>query len=427
MKRLLIFFGCLLVAFWPVWIWYGERTTDGSDEPYGILALVAGFWLVWRDRSLLHFSERNCFVAGGLLVGYAAAAPFLPDLVSAIVAVGILALASGSWRKNPGIWIVFALSLPMIASLQFYLGYPLRWIAASGAEVILQTAGMEVGRSGTNLLWKGNTVGVDPPCSGVEMLWTGLFLVAFFSAYRKYQIGRCSLIMAAGAVAIVVANCLRVTLLFVKESGLLNLPEWTHDGIGILLFVALVLLAEKCFSAQSGRATTTAPRESPTSPPGLPLSFVIVAALGVAVLPFVPNSEAGVKMEHTPFPGWPERWEGKYLEQLPLSEAEASFAENFPGKIGVFSNGPDKIILRWVTRPTRKLHSSADCLRASGYTIEEERAGAFVAWNEDAVYRIEEKISNELRDWSGVSQWFWSASLSQAEGPWWASTMIRVY
>ena len=28
------------VAFWPVWRWYGERITDGSDEPWGIVALA---------------------------------------------------------------------------------------------------------------------------------------------------------------------------------------------------------------------------------------------------------------------------------------------------------------------------------------------------------------------------------------------------
>ena len=28
------------VTFWPVWRWYIERMVDGSDEPWGILALA---------------------------------------------------------------------------------------------------------------------------------------------------------------------------------------------------------------------------------------------------------------------------------------------------------------------------------------------------------------------------------------------------
>jgi len=28
-------------ALWPIWLWYAKRTADGSDEPWGLLALGA--------------------------------------------------------------------------------------------------------------------------------------------------------------------------------------------------------------------------------------------------------------------------------------------------------------------------------------------------------------------------------------------------
>ncbi len=427
MKRLPILIGCLLLAFWPVWVWYVQRISDGSDEPYGILALLAGFWLIWRDRSLLRYSHLNGLVAVGLLLVFAMMAPMLPDLFRAIIAVGILAIASGSWKRNPGIWMVFALSLPLIASMQFYLGFPLRWIAAVSAEGILQAAGLELGRAGTTLLWKGNAVGVDPPCSGVEMLWVGLFLVAFFGAFRRYSPGRFIVVMAVGAGAIVGANCLRVAMLFIKESGMLNLPAWTHEGIGIVIFVALVLLAEKHFPPGTELSNPEAEGASRVPSSRFFLPVVAAISISVAVQPMVSGNDPVGQMGSEEFPGWPEKWDGKYLEALSLTESEESFAENFPGRIGVFSNGPDKVILRWVTQATRKLHSSADCLRASGYQIEEERSGSFIAWNDEAIYCIEEKISNETGEWSGVSRWFWSATFGKTKGPWWAATTIRPY
>ena len=40
----------LAVALWPTWWWMGRRMVDGSDDPLGVLALVALGALVWQHR-----------------------------------------------------------------------------------------------------------------------------------------------------------------------------------------------------------------------------------------------------------------------------------------------------------------------------------------------------------------------------------------
>jgi hypothetical protein len=40
----------LLAALWPHWIYMTRRTFDGSDEPWGVLALVTVFVLLTRER-----------------------------------------------------------------------------------------------------------------------------------------------------------------------------------------------------------------------------------------------------------------------------------------------------------------------------------------------------------------------------------------
>ena len=45
--------GLLLLALWPHGAWMARRLTDGSDEPWGVLAIVAVLALVARDARRL--------------------------------------------------------------------------------------------------------------------------------------------------------------------------------------------------------------------------------------------------------------------------------------------------------------------------------------------------------------------------------------
>jgi hypothetical protein len=80
----------LCAGTWPVWRWYVLRLTDGSDEPWGLLALGTLALLLWRrgapagnarhDRELV--SPAICIAA------YAAAFLLVPPLVRAVLAGG---------------------------------------------------------------------------------------------------------------------------------------------------------------------------------------------------------------------------------------------------------------------------------------------------------------------------------------------------
>lgn len=425
MKRSLVPVICLLIALWPEWLWYGERMTDGSDEPYGIVALVAGFYLLWRDRRDLNIENRGILCSIVLLGIHAFTRPWMPAMVSAIFAIGIVAIATGTLRTKPGIWATFALSLPVIASLQFFIGYPLRMAAAVFAEFILALTPLDVTRSGTELFWRGNRVGVDPPCSGVEMLWAGLFIVSLLCAFRRYSLTRTLVSLLVGSISVIASNCARVTLLFLKESGIVPLPEWTHEGVGIALFGILIWFLSRWLEKREPLPERS--KQLHTTPSPRYILANAAACLALAIGPLLVHAEPAPNMETRDFPGWPEQWEGHYLESLPLTESEARFAENFPGKVRAFSTGPDKIIIRWVTRPTRKLHSASDCLRAVGFEIEKERDGIFIANGDQGSYLVEETIYNETGRWDNVSRWFWAATFQKTRGPWWAVTRMKLF
>lgn len=135
------------------------------------------------------------------------------------------------------------------------------------------------------------------------------------------------------------------------------------------------------------------------------------------------------------FPGWPSVYEGQPIREIPLSESERAFSRNFPGRIAKFTDGRRDLILRWVTRPTRQLHSSEDCLRGLGYQTSpgpavRDAAGArwscFVARRGSHRVTVRERITSEAgAEWLDVSSWFWSASLGKSKGPWLAVTVLE--
>ena len=164
----------------PRW-WMGQRMLDGSDEPLGLLALAALAVLLWHCRGRLRAAPR---------LGWLALA--LAGAVASTRAAGAGAAAachrcSGCWRwarawppscrrrvATAPVLGLSLLSLPLLASLQFYAGYPLRVVTAEASRWLL-AAGFSAQRSGASLLVDGQLVIVDAPCSGVQMLWLGYF------------------------------------------------------------------------------------------------------------------------------------------------------------------------------------------------------------------------------------------------------------
>ncbi len=414
----------VILAFWPVWRWYVLRMSDGSDEPWGIAALGLASWFLWKTRGEIRLTPGGVMAAGSLALVYVLGFSLFPSLIRALIALLVIAFLTGTLRKHPAIWGLFVLSLPIVASLQFYLGYPLRIITAIMANGALNLVGVDVTRQSTELIWQGQTIGVDAPCSGIQMLWVGLFLTMALCAAYRLNWARTLACGSVGFLLIVLGNGLRATLLFVKESGMLELPEWTHAGIGMVIFAGLVFglmaLTRKVAEGMAEEGLSG----GPISLNRWRSSFTGGVLFLSAVSPFFQDFSIA-QHANASFPGWPDTWEGHYLEPMPLTEQEAAFAEKFPGKIAVFAAGPNKIILRWITQPTRKLHSSADCLRAAGWEITTERPGKFLAQSGSRQFLVEEEITVGAQRWKEVSAWFWAATFRKTEGPWWATTAIQ--
>jgi exosortase/archaeosortase family protein len=232
----------MTVALWPVWRWYALRTFDGSDEPYGLIALATLAIVVMRNGMELPRSEKRIVCAAILLGVYALLFHVTSPLPRALVAVAALATLVLRRRNLVANAALLGLSLPVVATVQFYLGYPLRVMAAEASVIILRVLDFTVTREGTLLHWRGETIMVDAPCGGVRMLWFGIYLAAALAAFSGLGNRRSLFALGAALFLVVGANMVRATALFFKEAHLVALPDWTHSGIGVVLFAGALLI-----------------------------------------------------------------------------------------------------------------------------------------------------------------------------------------
>ena len=240
----LFLFGQLL-CFWPVWRWYGLRMLDGSDEPWGVLALVTLLVLLIRKGSWNKPSNQAMFFSSIIAAIYVLGYGVMPPLFKGILAVIAIAFSISSicYKRTLQMGVVglLLLSLPLIASLQFYGGFPIRVITAFVSSQILTLIGFEVHPQGTLLYWLGEIIAVDAPCAGIKMMWTGLYLNFTLATWRNLSFLATWLSTSFTLFSVFIGNILRATLLFFTESGLVNAPDMAHQAIGILVFTVITL------------------------------------------------------------------------------------------------------------------------------------------------------------------------------------------
>ena len=234
----------LALALWPTWWWMGQRMVDGSDDPLGLLALAALAGLLWQHHQHLSATSHPGFqlaaLAGAVLT--TALHQQLPDLVVALV--GLLSMAAGLVAFLPArvatapVMGLSVLSLPLLASLQFYAGFPLRVVTAEASRWLLSIT-HSVERSGSSLVVDGQLIIVDAPCSGVQMAWLGYFMACVVALATHQSNTTFVLRLPVVGALVLLGNVLRNTVLVAAQASGTQLPGWGHDAVGLLVLAAV--------------------------------------------------------------------------------------------------------------------------------------------------------------------------------------------
>ena len=461
----------IAAALWPHGVWMARRMTDGSDDPLGALALAALAALLWVQQRALRQTPRPGWFAAALagVAAATAAQGTLPPLAAALL--GLLAFAAGALAFLPAsvarapVLGLGALALPLLASLQFYAGYPLRVLTAELSRWLLQS-GHAVERSGAALEVDGQLVLVDAACSGVQMVWLG-----YFSA--------CAVALAAGrhdraflarlplvGVLVLGGNVLRNTVLVAAQAGGWPLPGWAHDGVGLVVLAAVcgaicwamhrpetiktnrIIKNDSCQRTLPKRWNTFEHRSALK----LCAALLLPACVLWSALQALQPARAG-GLPHTAGAELPRRWNpdtlaigapGAALRPLALGAVEQRFALGFPGQIARLTDGHAQLVWRQLHQPTRMLHPATDCYRAAGWRTSgeqlERRVGVdndnsnnkaalwrcFTAARGGQRLRVCERIEDAAgQGYTDASAWYWAALAGQSTGPWQAVTVAR--
>lgn len=227
-------------ALWPHWLWASRRLADGSDEPLGIAALLvlavalARLAPAWQPSATPVWA----FLAlGGVVVATAAHLSNAPALFGLLLAVLAMAAALRAFvpRGTPCAPLcgLALLAMPVIASLQFYAGHPLRLVTAQLSAWLLGAVGHEVHLSGTALQVDGQLVIVDAPCSGVQMLWVAYFCACTWAWHLRLSDRQFVRRLAGVGLIVLAGNVLRNTVLVALEARGAPVGALLHEAVGL--------------------------------------------------------------------------------------------------------------------------------------------------------------------------------------------------
>jgi exosortase/archaeosortase family protein len=184
--------------------------------------------------------------------------PALPPLAASLIAVlalaaGLLAFLPKRVAALPVVGLA-VLALPLLSSLQFYAGFPLRVITAEASRWLL-APGFSMAREGTSLLIDGRLVIVDAPCSGVQMVWLGYFTACAVALWARRDDRSFLARLPAVGLLVMGGNIVRNSVLVGFEGAGLALAPSLHAALG------LAVLALVC----GGIAWLMAPRRPPAA------------------------------------------------------------------------------------------------------------------------------------------------------------------
>lgn len=228
----------------PAWAWMARRLADGSDDPLGLLALAGLAVLVAVHRRYLRASPALTWMGAALLLTLAAtlSRASLPPLLASLLAVlalaaGLLAFLPRQVAATPVLGLA-VLALPLLSSLQFYAGYPLRVLTAEVSRWLLAPA-FTVVREGSTLLVDGRLVIVDAPCSGVQMVWLGYFTACAVALWARQSDRTVLARLPLVGVTVLAGNIVRNSLLVAAEGAGRPLPAWGHEALGLAVLAAV--------------------------------------------------------------------------------------------------------------------------------------------------------------------------------------------
>ena len=243
-----------MLALWPHWIYMARRLVDGSDEPWGLLALATVLVLLARDRAELVGAD--AFRAGGERCARRRRRGGEPRAARSRSGGGRDARAGTLPRPRTAAPAGHAARRPAAArAARHSVTAVLPGISAPRVHGTRDSAAPCAGGRGRQRGRCGDRCTREPRCSSTRRARGS---ACCGSAATRPRCCRISLAPAArarrsnavaAALLVLAANVARNAALFFPEAGLVRWPAWSHEAIGLaalaLAVVPIVLITSR--------------------------------------------------------------------------------------------------------------------------------------------------------------------------------------
>ena len=417
--------------------WPGSSRTQLRAAPrLGWLALASAGTLaatLLRTGALPPLAGGRPGRRAGLACGLAA---FLPRRMAAAPVLGLAVLA-----------------LPLLASLQFYAGYPLR-VRHGRGQPLAAAAGLQRWRAPAPACWiDGRLVIVDAPCSGVQMVWFGYFTACAVALWaRRSDRAFLTRLPAVGA-----AGARRQRPAQHRAGGARRrgpaARAWAHDAFGP--GGAGAVCGAIAWRRRAAAPTGALPSPAVDTPlPGRGRQRSVLERLFANR--FVPRRAQGrLRAGHGAVPGGqasacapappradcPPPRSGRAsgtappLRPLALSEVEQRFARALSRRHRAHDRRPQTAGAAQVQRAHAHAASGRRLLPRAGLPHRAGAAGARCPGPAVALFRQPSAPARQdcacasasstptARAFTDTSAWYWAAASGQSQGPWQAVTV----
>lgn len=419
----------------------------GSPTSAYVFVFTFAFWCVLVFASpRVHMSRlspaRSWLIAAALVIGlYAVLYPHVPQLVTCELAVAALAcvmlgvLSDEQRDQYWGIAPLLLLSMHVSTSVEFFVGFPLRFVSTKLAALML---GSTVDSTGV-VLSRGTTiVGVDDPCSGVNMLTSALVLAGSLSLLLRLRPVRTFLLMAIAAGLAVFGNAHRASTLFLFFPG--SVGSEVEVIIGIIVFVECVLVLAIIAFWFRRRQKSEGQAKASTAISAGQYTYLLFAitCTAAAMSPLTVPEKRIATAEQRHVVSWPTTWGGEQLWTIPLTKAETNYLRDFPGDWRQFKFPSTDIVvlLRWCVLPTRTLHAAENCFLAQGgacehlSSIRDQAGHVWSRFRYKPLHGVSRDVRQcyfavnsasrggelddwirDARSWPDASAWYWAAAM----------------
>ena len=283
MRSVLVTLALLVIGHFPLLYSYFVLLWELDHYQFFPFAIVALGWLIYErhDRRRFHWSWFSSLLVllDLILVGAGIALPS-PWPVMAGLLCSFVAVTLALRDKETGRSLLYLAPIAMLL-LRIPLGFDLRLIAwmqsvtTQVASVVLHRFKYLHFRAGNVLELSDKTLLVEEACSGIQSLFTVLFLAAVIVVWNRRMFVHTVLLLLSAVFWAAVFNVLRVVGIAVawRQYNLDLTLEWQHSAWGYVVLLASILFLI-CTDVFLASLTSPVPDEIPNGSFRNPLAMM---------------------------------------------------------------------------------------------------------------------------------------------------------